>query len=117
MTIFRQFRVLVEAIQDLTASVDGLKSVAAEISVLQRQRAPADERLEELERGRALWEANMQALIVGAKGTYDGARNAENRARTMKRHYENLDPLDREGEGSQEPEAVFNRKMTKQQWI
>jgi len=70
--------------------------------MLHRERAPADNRLEELERSRALWEVKIEALVMEAKGSYQAANNAEARTRTMKRHYENADPLDIEGAPEQE---------------
>ena len=96
MTIFRRFRALLEAIHDLTASVDGLKKVGAEIAAASDQSAFVD-RLEELERSRSMWEVNMQALVMKAEGSYHAANNAESRARTMKKHYEKFtDPFDLE---------------------
>jgi len=80
--------------------------MAEQIVVLQQMTAPSDERLEELERSRALWEVNMQALVLEAKGSYQAAANAESRARTMKRHHENADPFDTESPEGAEAEAV-----------
>lgn len=46
------------------------------------------ERLEALELKRATWEAEIEALVLKAKGQYDSARNAEERTKTMKKAYE-----------------------------
>ena len=66
---------------------------------VQREAGPADERLEELERSRAHWEAQMEALILKADSTLKSASNAESRSRTMVRHAEKLvDPFSEEGD-------------------
>jgi len=71
---------------------------------LQREAGPSEERLDEIERSRAMWEAEMEALVAQAKGTYQAANNAESRTRTMAKHYEKLsDPLDLEGEEVETP--------------
>lgn len=68
------------------------------ISLL-RESGPADARLEDLERTRAHWEAEMEAILLKADSTLKSASNAESRSRTMLRHAEKLaDPLDYEGE-------------------
>jgi len=70
---------------------------------LQAQSGPADARLEDLERTRARWEAEMEALILKADSTLKSASNAESRSRTMLRHAEKIaDPFDEEGEGVEE---------------
>jgi len=74
------------------------RTLEAAIEV-QSQNGPSDERLDELERSRAHWEAQMEALILKADSTLKSASNAESRSRTMLRHAEKLsDPLDLEGE-------------------
>ena len=66
---------------------------------VQRQSGPADERLDELERTRAHWEAQMEAQVLKADSTLKSASNAESRSRTMLRHAEKIvDPFDDEGE-------------------
>jgi len=70
-----------------------------EIIGVQRDGAPSEARLEELERRQSMWEVEMEALVATAKGKYDAANNSEVRTRTMKRHYEKLaDPFSEEGE-------------------
>jgi len=63
------------------------------------ENAPAEARLEALERSRAVWEAELEALVLKAESTLKSANNAESRARTMKRHNEkHADPFDDDGE-------------------
>lgn len=60
---------------------------------------PFEERLEDLERTRARWEAEMEAILLKADSTLKSASNAESRSRTMMKHAEKLaDPLDFESE-------------------
>ena len=74
-----------------------------DLIALQAEMGGADDRLEELERNRAHWEAQMEALILKADSTLKSASNAESRSRTMLRHAEKLsDPLDLEGEEVEE---------------
>jgi len=69
------------------------------LAELHRQTGPAEARLEELERTRAHWEAEMEARILKADSTLKSAANAESRARSLKRSYEKLaDPFDVDGE-------------------
>jgi len=68
---------------------------------------PAIDRLEELERSRTLWEAQIEALILKAESTYKSAANSESRARTMERRNEkNADPF---AEDSEEVEGAVPR--------
>lgn len=111
--MFRLFRARTEAIESLRDSLveaialqtlglgEALQSVHASLVELRptSEKPPAVERLEELERRQAIWEVEMEALVASAKGTYQAANNAESRARTMKRHYDNLtDPFAEAGE-------------------
>jgi len=87
MKIFDEIRGLREAIQTLAL-------VARSAADVQRDVAPSEARLEELERSRATWEANMEALVLKADSTLRSASNAESRARTMEKHVEkHLDPF------------------------
>ena len=79
--------------------IDQLTHCIQELAKVMRDHGPAADRLEDLERNRAMWEVDMAALVADAKGTYHSANNAEARTRTMKRHYEkNADPFDVNGE-------------------
>jgi len=97
--MFRLIRDLAEALQGVCACLRDVHSALMELVRVQREAGPAVTRLEELERGRAMWEVDMMALVRTADGKYDAARNAESRARTMKKHYEKIaDPFNIEGE-------------------
>jgi len=96
-SVFRTFR-------DLTQALQGLRVAIVAFTRLHQANAPADARLEELERSRAMWEADMTALMMKAEGKLKASLNAESRARTMEKHVEkHLDPFDPDIE---EPEAT-----------
>lgn len=66
---------------------------------IQKELGGASERLEDLERSRARWEAEMEAMMLKADSTLKSASNAESRSRTMMKHAEKiLNPFDDEGE-------------------
>ena len=97
--IFRTFSALSEANERLA---DSTRALARDVGILadaQRENGPAEARLDAMERGQAMWQVEMEALVAKAEGTLQAALNAENRTRTMKKHYEKLaDPLSPEGE-------------------
>lgn len=79
----------------LVSAVLALKSAVLEVAqTLERQRSdepvagPLLDRLDELERNRALWEATMEAELLKADSTYKSARNAEERARKKRGQHE-----------------------------
>ncbi len=90
MRVLQIFRDLTQAIQSLTnALVDGDDGPRA---------AVLGERLDRLELGRSLWEAEMEALVMRADGKLKASRNAEERARKMRNFDEDLfddEPEDR----------------------
>ena len=67
----------------------------ADLAKEQREHAPAEERLEELERGRSIWEAECEAELLKATSKYRAATAAETRTRKMN---EKVDPFAEEGE-------------------
>jgi len=96
--MFRPFRALTEALHRL---INCLNALAA----IQREQGPAEDRLDDLERSRSQWEAEVEGMLMKAEGKLQAANNAENRTRTMKKSYESLlDPLDLDSE--EEPEAL-----------
>jgi len=96
LSVLSEIRALPGVIRHLTAAIQAITEV-------HRSTAPANERLEELERSRTLWEAEMEALLVKADSTYKSASNAESRARTMERRNEKLaDPFAEDGEALEE---------------
>ncbi len=88
LSIFRDFR----------RAADAIERLAAGISAAQRERIdsqPLLERLVDLEQSRAMWEAEVEALLMKAEGKLKAAANSEARERTMQKNRENLvDPFD-----------------------
>lgn len=100
MGVLREIRELPAAIRTLTAAIQ-------DVAALQRESGPGEARLEDLERSRAKWEAEIEALLIKADSTYKSASNAESRARTMVRAYEKeLDPFPEDSEEIQEPAVL-----------
>jgi len=83
MRLLRDFRAGIGALESISSSLVGLTSQRKEGGDLA-------ERLEGLELSRAKWEAEMEALLLKAGGKLQAANNAEARARTMKRNYEDF---------------------------
>jgi len=95
--MFSAFRSIAEALQRLTGIIARLEATLGSA-------APAIERLEALERSRALWEADLEGILAKAEGKLKAASNAESRSRTMKKHYENeVDPFPDDREEVQPP--------------
>lgn len=96
MGIFRDFR----------RATDAIERLAAGISAAQRERmdtAPLLERLVFLENGRAMWEAEVEALLMKAEGKLKAAANSEARERTMQRNREaDIDPFNLDGDEVEE---------------
>jgi len=104
MSVLSEFRRLPGVIQELHGGLLAVASALKTLIELQAQTGPADERLEELERTRARWEAEMEALILKADSTLKSASNAESRSRTMLRHAEKIaDPFAEEGDEVEAP--------------
>ena len=99
MSVLSEIRRLPEVIQNLTNAVMRVVAKLDLLIDLQAENGSSDDRLEELERTRAHWEAQMEALVLKADSTLKSASNAESRSRTMVRHAEKLvDPFSDEGE-------------------
>ncbi len=106
MSILSEIRAFREAVEDVAQALrDSIgdttvaaASIVAELQTLaelQRAHDAPEQRITELERSHAKWEAEMEALLLRADSTFKGAANAESRARTMMRHSEKLaDPFD-----------------------
>ena len=98
MGVLKDFRQAVEALERIAAAVNG-----AVRSIHENQ--PSTERLEELERTRAMWEAEVEGILAKAEGKLKAAANSEARERTMRKAYENaLDPF---GDDSEALEAAI----------
>jgi len=78
VSLFSGFRRLVEALQTLT---DALFQLAE----IQRGLGPALERLEDLERSRTHFEANVEGMLLKADGKLKASMAAEQRERQLKR--------------------------------
>ncbi len=99
MSVLSEIRRLPAEIEGLSSALIVIAGRLATLIDLQRQNGPADERLEELERTRAKWEAEIEALVLKADSRYKAASNAEARSRVQLRNAEKLtDPFDDEGE-------------------
>ena len=108
MSVLSEFRRLPGVIDELGGSILAVAKLLQALIELQAQKGSSDERLEELERSRAHWEAQMEAIMLKADSTLKSASNAESRSRTMMKHAEKLaDPFDIEGE--EEPEGITPR--------
>ena len=67
----------------------------AALAKAQREHAPSEERLDDLERSRSIWEAECEAELLKATSKYKAAAAAEQRMRKIN---EKTDPFDEEGE-------------------
>lgn len=96
MEVLREIKRLPDAIHRLTSAIQALIQ-------LQKETGPGEARLEELERSRATWEAEMEALLLKADSSYKSARNAEERERKLKKAHEKeiLDPFAPESEAAE----------------
>ncbi len=74
-------RALLEALQELALAV---KVIAQAQDI--REDATIGRRVDDLERSRALWEAEVEGLLAKATQERQNARNAEERARTKERN-------------------------------
>jgi len=90
--IFKEISRLPDALHRLSST---LQAVAES----QREHAPSLERLDELERTQAIWEAEMDARMMKADSKYKAAANAESRTR---KQLEKLDPFDDQSDEVQE---------------
>lgn len=92
--------------KDFRRIADALDRLAAGMSAAQRERlevGPVIERLQDLERSRGMWEADVEGLLAKAEGKLKAAANAEARERTMRKTYEaDIDPFNIDGTEEQE---------------
>ena len=93
MGVLREITRLPDAIHRLTAALRGLSDA-------QGGATPSMDRLEELERSRALWEAEMEAMVLRVESRYKAAAAAEARARKQN---EKLDVFDADREEVETP--------------
>jgi len=84
--MFVRFREFFEAVQRGTNALERI----AESPPVPEATDTLVERLDGLERKMGIWEADTEALLLKAGGKLQAANNAESRARTMKRNYEDF---------------------------
>ena len=78
MAVLRDFRRIADALERLAASVTAAAS-------RQQSTTALTDRIEDLERERGLWEADVEGLLAKAEGKLKASLNAEARERTMQR--------------------------------
>jgi len=97
--VLGSFRRIADGIQELNDTI----RIALTLLDSMHDNRPALDRLEELERSRALFEVEMESVLMKAEGKLHAASNAEARTRTMKKSYEKLlDPFDADSEEGRE---------------
>lgn len=95
--MFRLIRETSEAIRGLQLSlIDATQVLSRHVQLLQHDDG-VQERLETLERSRALHEAEVEALILSAESKFKAARASEERQRTVARANGGADESDEEG--------------------
>lgn len=103
MSLLSEIRSLPAAIQALTGAGWEVARKLERLIEVHTENGPFEARLDDLERTRALWQADMEAILQKADSTLKSASNAESRSRTMLRHAEKLtDPFGPEGEELEE---------------
>lgn len=118
MSVLSEFRSLPGAIRGLTTASEEVVEALKTCAELLDQNGPSDDRLQELELGRARWEAEMEARLMRADSTLKAASNAESRSRTMIRHAEKLvDPFDDESEDVEETLPVGNGQRVEEEEV
>ena len=96
MSVLSEIRALPEALRALTAAVQ-------EVADLTRENRPAMDRLDDLERSRATWEAEAEGAFLKADSRYKAAAASEARARGMEKNAKTLaDPFAEESEDVEE---------------
>lgn len=108
MTIFRDFRRLVEAVEQLAGMLQEVAAVLKDLRQMQDEAGPALDRVAALELSRHHFEAEIQGVLLKAEGKLKAAANAEARERQLKRSYESrIDDIDPHGDPASEVEAVL----------
>lgn len=83
-------RAIAEALHGIRSQLVALTKA---IQLVATQEAPdegATDRIEALELSRAVWEAEMEGLVLKAKNQYKASAASESRARTQRRHDEDI---------------------------
>ena len=106
------FRALLEAIQAISGSLNSVRDSLLAWTMPRSDiegDAEIRSRLDALEKSRALWEAEMEAVLVKADSTYKGAANAESRARTMLKKAKSLGFDDETDDGALDSEEELRQ--------
>jgi len=93
--MFRALRAISEHTHELVSELRHVKLAILEATVAAEGAASLEQRLEELERSRNIWEGHMEGELAKAKGKLQAANNAEGRAKTQVKAFERL--LDESG--------------------
>lgn len=104
--MFRAFRGFTDAVQSLVIVLQGLASLLSRHLKVQEASGTLRERVDDLERTRAQWEAQVEADMLKAESKYSSVRNAEERTRKMAKVYEAAGEGDEGGEDSGVAEAL-----------
>ena len=102
---------MLSAIREVSVALRQVRDSVAALSAERSASSDVEARVQSLELERAKWQAEVEALVLQAKGQFRAASNAEARERTMRDSYEKqtdlgLDDGPEEFEG-QEQESIF----------
>jgi len=102
---------LLEALECLVSSIEALRDMYATAHDFEAQSGNVGARVEELERSRALWVAEMEAELMLVKAEYRKADNAAARAKTAARQAaESPDSVDESPEEFRERYEAYLRE-------
>lgn len=100
---------LLREIRELPAAIHRLVGALHAVAKAQTEQAPAIDRLEELERSRSLWEADMEAEYQRAQTKYRAAHASEQRERKVRDAQ--LDPFTPDSEEVEAPVPGGNAEV------
>jgi len=86
--MFSTFRAIRDASQRCASSLSAIAGLLPQVLQARAETEDLVGRLEDLELSRAKWEAEMEAELLRSQSTLRSANNAESRARTMEKRYE-----------------------------
>jgi len=101
MTIFKTARRLCEALECLTSATEALRSSVVVARDWHAEQGNVEARIEELERERHLFQAEIHGELLKAQAEYRKADNAEKRAKTVEARGEGF------GDGADESSDEF----------
>jgi len=92
--MFGESRATREAAQSIVEALSRVNATLAKALAAVGDDPRLQSRIEELELGRAKWEAEVEGTLLKAQGQLKASSAAESRARTMERHAETRTPED-----------------------